>query len=161
MPDAHGPANPHRPSISDVTRRYSGDTKSTHTDNRVRPSFRPMACPVFKGNPGIQFAASQTLCPGRERDRQANQGHHCQISRASSSQVVVPNCHILASRRETTYFSVYLLREAPQLLAQRLEGRRDRRQFFLREPNRLRLLQTMAGEIADDNLIGANYAGIP
>ena len=47
------------------------------------------------------------------------------------------------------------------MLAQRLEGRRDRRQFFLREPNRLRLLQTMAGEIADDNLIGANYAGIP
>jgi len=47
---------------------------------------------------------------------------------------------------------------ALNLLAHRWKRWRDRREFFFRDLNRVGLFQAVAGDIADDDIVGTNYS---
>ena len=64
------------------------------------------------------------------------------------------------SRSNGLLNSVMIDRPLP-LLPQRFQRRRDRRKFFGVETHRLWLLQAVAGEVADDEIIATDDAALP
>src|SRR3990172_3527649 len=61
------------------------------------------------------------------------------------------------SRSNGLLNSVMIDRPLP-LLPQRFQRRRDRRKFFGVETHRLWLLQAVAGEVADDEIVGTDHS---